>query len=242
MAKYAVILGGGSGTRAGGSVPKQFREVAGRPLIWWSLRAFHLQDPETRLVMVVHPDWMGEWRRLFDALPAEDRIPHEVTPGGRDRVESVAGALSRIAGLGAGQGDLIAVHDGARCCVSGEVIARGWETAGRERTAVPVVAVTDSLRELLPTSGDKAASTEAYAPGGSRSVDRSRYVAVQTPQVFDAALLMDAFGHREPGRTYTDDASIVEPLCPIALYEGDAGNIKVTHPQDFVLAERSLLG
>lgn len=225
--KYAVILAGGTGSRAGGRVPKQFHQIAGRPLLWWSLRAFHEADPATKFIVVVHPDWKSYWEGLAAAMPEQDRHDCLVVPGGRDRVESVANALAAIEAPG--EEDLVAIHDGARCCVSPALIRRGWHAAGQYGTAVPAVAVTDSLRRVEPGRKD--------APGASRSVDRSEYVAVQTPQVFRLSLILDCFAKREPGRTYTDDASIVEPHHPIALYEGDPANIKVTNPGDFAIAE-----
>ena len=237
--KRAVILGGGSGLRAGGSVPKQFREIHGRPLIWWSLRAFREADPDTRLIVVIHPEWIDYWRSLVEALPEEERYEHMVVSGGRDRVDSVANALDAIEREreeddtydSPRRRDMIAVHDGARCCVTPELIRRGWETADRYGTAVPAVPVTDSLRLL--DAPDPSWPEAGYARRGSRAVDRSRYVAVQTPQVFDARLLRRAYGLREEGRAYTDDASVVEPYADIHLYEGEPANIKVTHPGDF---------
>lgn len=230
--KYAVILAGGTGTRAGGRVPKQFHEIAGRPLLWWSLRAFHEADPDTRFVLVIHPEWRAYWDDLLKSLPEEDRFGGVTVSGGRDRVESVANALAAIRPCR--PGDYVAVHDGARCCVTPELISRGWQTAISHSTAVPVVPVTDSLRRLDTDSKDMS--------GGSRSVDRSEYVAVQTPQIFDLSLLVDCFAKREEERVYTDDASIVEPHHTISLYEGDPSNIKVTNPGDFAVAEVALSG
>lgn len=228
--KYAVILAGGTGSRAGGRVPKQFHEIAGRPLLWWSLRAFHEADPATRFVLVIHPEWIKYWEGLLDSLPAEDRFLCVTVTGGRDRVESVANALEAIGPCQ--PGDYVAVHDGARCCVTPELISRGWQTAITHSTAVPVVPVTDSLRRLDPDRKDTT--------GGSRSVDRSEYVAVQTPQIFDLSLLTDCFAKRQEGGVYTDDASIVEPHHSISLYEGEPSNIKVTNPGDFAVAEAGL--
>lgn len=228
MTRYAVILAGGTGSRAGGDVPKQFHDIAGRPLLWWSLRAFREADPGMRLVLVLHPDWSGYWRQLTDAMPEGERIEVAATVGGgRDRVESVANALRAISAIAAGEGDaegvLVAVHDGARCCVTPDLILRGFDTAADDGAAVPAVPVTDSLRRL-------------GAAGSSSAVDRSRYVAVQTPQVFRLPLLLKAFECRESGVAYTDDASVVEPIHPITLYKGNPENIKVTDPGDFARA------
>lgn len=227
---YALILAGGTGSRAGTSVPKQFHDIAGRPLLWWSLSAFREAVPDMVPVVVVHPGWMEWWQSRHDSMPQAERIPHMVVPGGCDRTSSVANGLAALPAPE--PGDLVAVHDGARGCVTPGMILRGVECARIHGAAVPGIPVTDSLRM---TGGGYPGD-----PTDSRAVDRSAYVAVQTPQVFDAALLNDCFGRRAEGVAYTDDASVVEPHHPVALYPGEPSNIKVTHPDDFAVAERVL--
>ncbi len=216
--KYAVIVAGGKGTRAGGGVPKQFREVAGRPMIWWSLRAFMEEDPSVKIVLVLPVESIGYWLEVHSRLPQP--VDHVCVAGGASRTESVRAGLAAIPEIADG---LVAVHDAARPLIAPAMIRRGWETALKARAAVPGVAVADSLRMLLPE--------------GSEAVDRSRFVAVQTPQVFSLSLLREAYSNMGEG-TFTDDASVVEAygLMP-ELYEGDPDNFKVTNPGDFIRAE-----
>lgn len=221
MKKYAVIVAGGEGNRAGGSVPKQFQNIGGVPMLWWSVRAFYAEDPETRIILVLHPGFFDEWDILHGELPEEDRkIPVILSCGGRSRLESVKNGLMSVDEK---EESLVAVHDAARPLIDPELVARGWEAALRYKAAVPVVEMTDSIRKL---EGDS-----------SKAVARRDYVRVQTPQVFDARLLKEAYS-RELTEDMTDDASVAEAAgVKVALYEGSPYNIKVTHPLDFIIAE-----
>ena len=220
MQKHAVIVAGGSGTRLGGGLPKQFQPLCGRPMLWWALNAFADEDNETVIHLVLPEAYIPLWKELESSLPESDRIPLMVHSGGATRTESVVSALSYIA---SDENILIAVHDAARPVVDKSMIERGWKTAGMYGAAVPVVPVTDSLRCLQEN-------------GGSVVADRSRYVAVQTPQVFRANLLKDAYKKIDEGN-FTDDASVVEFSGTIPyLYEGGHDNIKVTNPGDMEIA------
>lgn len=220
MEKYAVIVAGGEGTRLGGGLPKQFRELKGRPVLWWSLKAFHDEDPTTHLRVVLHPRFFEQWQTLFHSLPEEEQFSHEVVAGGSSRTASVKNG---IAAVPSSPEALIAVHDAARPLVSVDMIARGWAAAGKAGGAVPGVAVTDSLRHL----NDQ----------GSEAVDRSEYVAVQTPQVFRADLLKGAYA-LQPDAIFSDDASAYEAAGgrPV-LFQGSPVNMKVTNPGDLEIAE-----
>ncbi|MDE6008853.1 MAG: 2-C-methyl-D-erythritol 4-phosphate cytidylyltransferase [Muribaculaceae bacterium] len=220
MRKHAIIVAGGSGTRLGGEVPKQFQLLAGKPLLWWALKAFAYEDPATVLHLVLPSRFIPLWQTLKDKLPAEDRFQVLVHEGGSSRTESVLSALDSIP---SDDEILVAVHDAARPLVSRKVIEEGWGAAADSLAAIPVVAVTDSLRHLEPE--------------GSRSVSRSEFVAVQTPQVFRADILKKAYGNMGEG-VFTDDASVVEAsgITP-RLFPGSPDNIKVTNPGDLEIAE-----
>ncbi len=217
--KYAVIVAGGEGNRAGGSIPKQFQLLKGVPVLWWSVRAFHEEDPSTKIILVLHPGFLDDWDIMFSELPEEDRkIPVHISCGGRSRLESVKNGLMSVPDEDA----LVAVHDAARPLVTPELIARGWEAARRYKAAVPVVPMTDSIRRL---DGD-----------ASQAVPRKDYVKVQTPQVFDASLLKAAY-HQTLGSGMTDDASVAEAAGhSICLFEGSPYNMKITGPMDLLVA------
>lgn len=218
--KYAVIVAGGEGNRAGGSIPKQFQLLKGVPMLWWSVRAFHEEDPDTKIILVLHPGFLDDWDILFSELPAADReIAVHISCGGRSRLESVRNGLMSVPD---GEKALVAVHDAARPLVTPSLIARGWEAAEKYKAAVPVTPMTDSIRRVDGNS--------------SEAVPRKDYVKVQTPQVFDAALLKAAYD--EPlTPDMTDDASVAEAAgSSIFLFEGSPYNLKVTDPLDLVIA------
>lgn len=223
LKKHVIIVAGGAGTRLGGALPKQFQMLRERPLLWWSLKAFHDEDPSAELHLVLPRQYFELWRELESKLPESEQIPHSLHPGGSSRFESVKSALSAIPE----DPGLVAVHDAARPLISAEVIKGGWKMAAEKGAAVPAVAVTDSLRHL--------------DENGSKAVDRSQYVAVQTPQVFQIPILKEAYRAAE-GDAFTDDASVVEAngVRP-SLFEGSHTNMKVTNPGDIEIASLFLI-
>lgn len=222
MRKIAIILAGGVGKRAGTDIPKQFHKLLGIPMLWWSVRAFHREDPATELRIVIHPDWQEEWRELYSELADDDRqIPVAIYSGGASRGESVKNGME---GIEASDEIIVAVHDAARPMVTTGMIYESWVAAEQFGAAVPVCAVSDSLRKL---DGER----------DSHAIDRSKYVSVQTPQTVRADILWEAYG-LEDRPEFTDDASRVEATGRrVQLYPGYSGNMKVTNPEDFAVAE-----
>ena len=213
-----LIVAGGRGTRMGGPQPKQFLELAGRPVLMHTLEAFDRWDASARLIVVLPEDQIETWKRLCEAH-AFDRA-HRVVAGGETRFHSVRNGLGAVASNG-----LIAVHDGVRPLVAPSVIAACFAAAADGGAAVPVVPVVESVREV-------------DADGGSRPVDRTRLRVVQTPQVFRADVLRAAYCLPYDPR-FTDDASVVEASgVAVRLVPGNRENIKLTTPMDLLLAEQ----
>lgn len=218
-------MAGGEGRRAGSELPKQFVKLLGIPMLWWSVMAFHRQNPQTHIYVVMHPGFFADWDVMLSDLPAEvSNIHVELRAGGRDRGESVRNGLMSVPD----DADcLVAVHDAARPMLTPELVKSAFRIAGETGTAVPVWPVIESLRIL-------------EAGGGSRALDRSRYVTVQTPQTFRADLLHRAY-ELEERPEFTDDASRVEALGhTVTLFDGTPFNLKVTNPMDFQIAETLL--
>lgn len=222
---YVIILAGGTGSRAGGPLPKQFQEIGGKRIIWWSVEAFKRFDPQCKIVMAVHPDYLDKWEDIFGKEVAALGCEIIKTKGGKNRIESVKNALKAIEdkegfdGLNSSH-RIVYIHDAARPFVSVDLIARGSKVVKKGIGAVPVVPVTDSIRRL------------SY--GGSESVDRNNYVAVQTPQIFYYDDIRKAYDSLEEEQGLTDDASVGEKFgLAIDLYEGDPANRKITNPSDF---------
>ena len=220
MKTVAIIVAGGSGTRFGAELPKQFLELGGKPILMRSIEAFaNSGNCPVDVIVTLPSDQMDLWQLLCDRYGFG--VPHRVVPGGETRWHSVKHALDSMGDVN--EVDIIAVHDGVRPMVTADVICRTIETARRDGAAIPVVALNDSVRQVVGEA--------------SHALDRSALRAVQTPQAFDARLLLDAYSlPYQP--TFTDDASVVEQLGhPITLVEGDPHNLKITRPMDLALAE-----
>ncbi len=215
MKKYALIVAGGNGSRMESAIPKQFLMLLGRPILFHTLSVFHRFDPEMEIILALPKDQIYYWKKLVAEIP--DTIPHQIVEGGSTRFESVKNALRLIDREG-----IVFIHDGVRPLVSLATLTRCLALAIKKGTAIPVLPVNESIRQL---------NEEA-----SIAVDRSRYVSVQTPQVFRTAIIIKAY-NQEYLPEFTDDASVVEKLgFPISLTEGNLENIKITHPSDLLLA------
>lgn len=217
-----VVVAGGSGSRMGAVLPKQFLEIAGRPILVRTIERMHEAQPEAEIVVVLPEAHVELWRECY--AKADCRVEHRVALGGATRFDSVASGIAALCD----DCQLVAVHDGVRPLLSVDMIRRGVECARESGAAVPVIAVVDSIREV---------DSE-----GSHVVDRSRLRAVQTPQVFRADLLKRAYaviGARLDDRSKaTDDASVVEMAgYKVALYDGEPQNLKLTTPTDLSVAE-----
>jgi len=219
MHRSTIIVAGGSGLRLGGPVPKQFQSVKGRPLLMWTIEAFHRYDETMPLIVVLPQTHFDIWKTL--CMGHRFFIKHEVVPGGEQRWHSVKAGLEKVEGNG-----LVAVHDGVRPLLSKELIARCFDAADKNAAAIPVVPVVPSIRETIAE--------------GSRALDRSKLLAVQTPQCFHADLLRKAF-EQPYDSTFTDEATLVERLgVKVALVDGEESNIKVTNAMDMRLVEAQL--
>ena len=216
MKKHIVIVAGGKGLRMGGDIPKQFLPVCGKPVLMRTLEAFHTFDAAIHIVLVLPVSQQAYWKELCREYQFE--LSHEIADGGETRFHSVKNGLALVEGEG-----LVGVHDGVRPFVSQEVIARCYEEAARCKAVIPVIDVVETVRHL----------TEE----GSETVPRDRYKLVQTPQVFDVALLRRAY-QQEYTDLFTDDASVVEALGEkVCLVMGNRENVKLTTPFDLKLAE-----
>lgn len=221
MNKYAIIVAGGKGQRMGSDIPKQFLQLAGRPVLMYTLEAFKAYEPDINLLLVLPEHQQAYWKRLCDEH--DFTMDCLLATGGQTRFHSVSNGLALIPDTNA----LVAVHDGVRPLVSTVVIERAFMLAALHGAAIPVMPVVESLRLLK----DEA----------SCSVNRSSYRLVQTPQVFRLSLLRRAYEQAYQA-DFTDDASVVEALGhKISLVEGNRENIKLTMPEDLLWAEAFML-
>ncbi len=219
MPTSVIIVAAGSGSRFGSELPKQFCRLGGLPVVMHSINRFREYLGDARIVLVLSPDRMEYWKELCAEYSFTSP---DVVAGGRTRWESVKNALSILDSL---LGTVL-VHDAARPLVSRRVVDNLLdELDNGAEGALPVLPMTDSLRHLNPD-------------GSSNAVDRSRYVAVQTPQAFPLRFLADAYNQPYCG-TMTDDASVMEAAghFDIRLVKGDEATLKITRPIDLALTE-----
>ena len=227
MNRYVIIVAGGKGLRMGSDLPKQFIPVGGKPILMHTVEKFAQWDPQARLLLVLPAEHQDYWRMLCREIGC--RAAHCIVTGGETRFHSVRNALDVVKqDTNLGDDDLIAVHDGVRPFVSEQVITDCFHVAAESGAVVAALPMVDSLREVQPD-------------GTSQALDRSRYFAVHTPQVFRARLLLRAY-EAPYSSLFTDDASVVEALGEhIALVPSNRENIKITTPLDLAIA-RELLG
>lgn len=197
-------------------LPKQFIEVAGKPILMHTIERFYAYNPEVRLIVVLPQQQLSVWRDL--CRKHDFKLFHMTVPGGSTRFGSVKNGLDAVQGEA-----LVAVHDGVRPFIDVATIRAAFEAASVHGNAVVAVSPKDSIRELTPE--------------GSQAVPRDRYKLVQTPQCFKANILKRAYEQPEE-EYFTDDASVVEQTGEkIVLVEGSYRNIKITTPEDLILAE-----
>ncbi|MBQ9201526.1 MAG: 2-C-methyl-D-erythritol 4-phosphate cytidylyltransferase [Bacteroidales bacterium] len=235
MKKYALIMAGGSGTRMAADMPKQFLPLAGRPVLMRTLEVFYQYDPALCLVMVLPAAHLIFWKQLCRQWSFD--VPHHVVEGGRERFFSVKNGLLKIQQLRcaaqqppkAGRDDLVAVHDAVRPLINVDFVGRCYEAASRYGSIVPVLPMTESVRRVA-------------ANGESQAEDRHGFFRVQTPQVFRADVLWNAY-QQDYRPEFTDDASVVEASGErVYVVNGLRENLKITMPEDMVLAEYWLKG
>jgi 2-C-methyl-D-erythritol 4-phosphate cytidylyltransferase/2-C-methyl-D-erythritol 2,4-cyclodiphosphate synthase len=218
----AIIVAAGRGVRAGGDIPKQYRRIAGEPVLRTTLVGFTSHPGVDAVQTVIHPQDQG---MFLAAVAGLDPLPAAPVFGGATRQASVRAGLEAI---GAAAPDIVLIHDAARPFVSSGLIDRAITAGQRHKAAVPAIAIADTVKRI-----DAAAIV-------TETLDRSRLRMVQTPQVFAFAMIMDA--HRRAaaaGRDdFTDDAALAEWAGHrVAVFEGEAGNVKLTTEEDFARAE-----
>ena len=219
MKRYAIIVAGGKGLRMGSEVPKQFLLIKDKPVLLRTLQAFHSFDSKIQIIVVLPAEQQETWQQI--CVRHECNIPHQITTGGETRFHSVKNGLALIPD---NTDAVVGVHDGVRPFVSQEVLQRCYALAEEYKAVIPVVPVIETIRKLNDAEG-------------SKSVPRSDYRLVQTPQVFEVATLKQAYQqpYIDP---FTDDASVVEAMgIPVALAEGNRENIKITTQFDLRIAE-----
>jgi 2-C-methyl-D-erythritol 4-phosphate cytidylyltransferase len=217
MKKYAVIVAGGSGTRMGNVIPKQFLLLKGKPVLWYTIDSFLRAYDDMHIILVLPKDHLKKGEKIINQLNAEGKI--SMVEGGNTRFDSVKEGLKKV------ESDAVVfVHDGVRCLISVPLIRRCYNQTIEKGSAVPAVAATDSIR---------------IVKNGSHFIsDRQQVRIIQTPQTFLSNIILPAF-EQAYNDDFTDEATVVEAFgSPVYLTDGEYDNIKITRPIDLLIAER----
>ena len=224
--RYLVVTAGGTGTRMGTALPKQFLQLGGRAVLQRTIEQFLKACPDIRVITVLPEGHMAWWRRY-----CRDRnfnCPQRLVPGGFTRFHSVKNALEYVP-----DGAVVAVHDAVRPLLSVDLIRTMFERMDTVRALIPVVPSVDTLAVL-----DR--EPDGTLRDSGENVDRSRIYGAQTPQIFLSEDLKTAY-NQGFDLSFTDDASVVRRYgVPLSYIAGERNNIKLTTPEDLSLAEAIL--
>jgi len=218
---YVIIAAGGVGARMNSTVPKQFIVIHLRPIIFHTIQKFVSAIPAVNVIVVLPFDQFEHWHKLCKDY--NFNYPCQLAKGGKTRFDSVKSGLELIKE----DGGVVGVHDAVRPLVSETLIKQAYKTAKERGSAIPVVELKDSIREVSDVD--------------SKHIDRIKFRLVQTPQCFSTALIKRAY-NQPYHPNVTDDATLVERLGEyINLIDGEEFNIKITTPFDLKVAETLLV-
>jgi 2-C-methyl-D-erythritol 4-phosphate cytidylyltransferase / 2-C-methyl-D-erythritol 2,4-cyclodiphosphate synthase len=224
-----IILASGKGARAGGNVPKQYRTIAGKPVLSYSLKAFAEHFGIERIILVVNKQDESFWKPIING--AGDKI--QVVYGGATRQISVANALEALSGVGTAANTITLVHDAARPFISDALISRAIDSAKIHAASIPVLPVIDTIKQV-----DEQGIVIT-------TLSRNDLRNIQTPQAFEFGILLKAYRAAKTaksqeftdGANFTDDASIVEWAGHnVYSFEGEQSAFKITTESDFQYA------
>jgi len=212
---YGIFVAGGSGVRMGSSTPKQFLEIGSRPILQLTIEKFIKAFPQINVITVLPKQFFDFWKE--SCIKHSLDYPQTLVEGGLTRFHSVKNALSKVP-----DGAIVFIHDGVRPLVSVEFLCSLLEQMEDNRALVPSLPVTDTLKSKNQTLPDP---------------DRSAILAVQTPQVFLSEDIKQAY-NLAYNTLFTDDASVAKAAkIPLNFVEGERFNIKITTPEDLMLAK-----
>lgn len=222
---FGIFVAGGHGTRMGTELPKQFLDLCGRPVLQQTIRRFLEACPEMRIVIVLPKEHFPTWKHLCTETGFD--YPQILVEGGITRFHSVKAALAKIP-----DGATVLIHDAVRPLVSIDLIRSIIGKAQECDAVIPVVPVTDTLKSIS-VLGDGT-----LAASGLPDPDRAGIFAAQTPQAFRSEIIKGAYSQGFD-TSFTDDASVARKKgIPLTYIPGERYNIKLTTPQDMVVAEK----
>lgn len=227
----AVVLAAGQGKRMHSAVAKQFLLLDGKPLIYYSLKTFEESGVDA-IVLVTGKDEISYCQKEIVEKYGFSKV-EKVVAGGKERYHSVREGLLALSDI-LDEDGIVLIHDGARPVITREMIGRTIEAAGKYGACTAAMPVKDTI---------KKADGDGFA---AMTLDRSTLWQIQTPQVFSYGLIRAAYekllSDEKFQKGITDDAMVIETMTPVRvkLVEGSYENIKVTTPEDMILAKQFL--
>lgn len=216
MKKAVVIVAGGMGARMKHALPKQFMEIDSRPILFYTLQQFYLYDNEMQIILVLPDAHILFWKELIAAL--DFKIPHQICVGGETRYHSVKNGMEMVE-----KADYVAIHDGVRPFITPSFIDKLFYEAKQNGSAIPIKAINETIRKI----------TDEY----TEVLKRHELFLIQTPQVFKKDWLDKAY-ELPYNVAITDDALLIEQAgYKLHFTEGLISNIKITTPEDMILAK-----
>jgi len=220
MSVCAVVPAGGLGTRMGGTVPKQFLNLNGKPILYYTLKALQESGLISELILVVPKK---EYGNACDQWLGKPEIVAKVVVGGAKRQDSVYNGFCEVSR----ESEIVLVHDGVRPFLSHKMIRETINAAREYGAAITAIPVHDTIKRV-----DASGLV-------SQTVERENLWRVQTPQAFQYKILNEAFKKANSEKFYgTDEGTLIEHLgAPVKVIEGSEKNIKITQPEDLELSE-----
>ncbi len=219
LKKYAVVVAGGRGLRMGSAVPKQFLPLLGKPLLCYAIQAFAATIRGIHIILVLPTDQLNSAKTVLKSYLGAIEVT--TVAGGETRYQSVQNGLKKVNDDG-----VVFIHDGVRPLLSQDLILRCYQQTLEKGSAIPVTPVMDSIRII--------------ENGISKSINREQLRIIQTPQTFLTNIILPAF-RQEYNPSFTDEANVVEAYgTRVHLIDGALENIKVTTPEDMLIAETLL--
>ena len=217
-------MAAGSGTRMGADMPKQFLDMDGKAVLQRTIEVFLAACPGISVVTVLPADFIQYWKDY--CLEHNFICPQVLVKGGITRFHSVRNALTKIP-----DGAIAAVHDGVRPLITSDKVRELFDLAEDKVGVVPVIPCVDTMKVLKPSD------IEGIWDEADEEADRSVLFGAQTPQVFQSEILKKAYDQAyDPA--FTDDASVVSRYGKSLSYVmGERLNIKITTPEDLVMAK-----
>ena len=224
MKTVAIIVAGGSGKRIEGNLPKQFLMLSGKPILVHTIEKFERCDLVDEIILVVPEDHLGYCSQSIVDKHTFSKI-RKIAGGGKERQDSVYQGLKACSD----STSIVAIHDGVRPLISTMRISDSIELCRQKKAVILAVPVKDTIKQVE----DGLVIT---------TLDRGKLWLVQTPQVFEYKLIMEAHKKaREENFIGTDDSVLVERLgCEVSVLEGNYNNLKITTAEDLLVAEKLL--